>query len=63
MYWPGEVAEGNGTEQAIVDERADPPQRERLRKILHGEATAPHVIVHQREITISLSAAFRATAT
>jgi hypothetical protein len=41
MYWPGEVAEGNGTQQAIIDERADPAQREGLRKILHGESTAP----------------------
>ena len=39
LYWPGEIAEGNGTEQAIVDERADPDQREALRKILHGEST------------------------
>ena len=28
-------------EQAIIDERADPAQREALRKILHGESTAP----------------------
>ena len=41
MYWPGEVAEGNGTQQVIIDERADPAQREALRKILHGESTAP----------------------
>jgi hypothetical protein len=41
MQWPGEVAEGNGTQQAIIDERADPTQREALRKILHGESTAP----------------------
>src|SRR6202048_3293257 len=41
MYWPGEVAEGNGKQQIIIDERADPAQREALRKILHGESTAP----------------------
>lgn len=41
LYWPGEIADGNGTEQAIIDERADPAQREALRKILHGESTAP----------------------
>jgi hypothetical protein len=41
LYWPGEIAQGNGTEQAIIDERADADQREALRKILHGEATAP----------------------
>src|SRR5258705_9380497 len=41
MYWPGEVAEGNGTQQVIIGERADPAQREGLRKILHGESTTP----------------------
>jgi hypothetical protein len=41
MSWPGEVAEGNGTQQVIIDERADPTQREALRKILHGESTTP----------------------
>src|SRR4029077_13592384 len=39
LYWPGEIAQGNGKEQAIIDERADPAQREALRKILHGEST------------------------
>jgi hypothetical protein len=41
LYWPGEIADGNGKEQAIIDERADPAQREALRKILHGESTSP----------------------
>jgi hypothetical protein len=41
LYWPGEISQGNGKEQAIIDERADPAQREGLRKILHGESTAP----------------------
>jgi hypothetical protein len=41
LYWPGEIAQGNGTEQAIIDKRADADQREALRKILHGESTAP----------------------
>jgi hypothetical protein len=41
LKWPGEIAEGDGTEQAIIDERADAGQREGLRRILHGEATAP----------------------
>jgi len=39
LHRPGEIADGNGTEQAIIDERADPAQREGLRKILHGEST------------------------
>ena len=41
VYWPGEIAQGNGREQAIIDERADADQREALRKILHGESTTP----------------------
>jgi hypothetical protein len=41
LSWPGEIAEGNGTQQAIIDERADSDQREALRKILHGESTTP----------------------
>ena len=45
MYWPGEVHEGNGTGQVIIDERADPAQREALRKILHGESTTPGATV------------------
>lgn len=41
LHWPGEIADGDGTQQAIIDERADDDQREGLRKILHGESTAP----------------------
>ena len=41
LQWPGEIAQGNGTEQPIIDERADPAQREALRKILLGESTTP----------------------
>lgn len=41
LQWPGEIADGNGAEQVIVDERADADQREAIRKIVHGESTAP----------------------
>jgi len=41
LYWPGEVAEGNGQEQLIVDDQATDEQREAIRKIAHGESTAP----------------------
>ena len=41
LYWPGEIAEGNGRQQAIIDERASDDQREALRRILHGEDTTP----------------------
>ena len=40
-YFPGEIAEGNGTQQLIVDERGTPEQREAIRKIYHGESTTP----------------------
>ncbi|MEZ5524099.1 MAG: DUF1326 domain-containing protein [Pseudomonadales bacterium] len=39
--WPGEIAEGNGRLQMIIDEQASAEQRESLRKILYGEATEP----------------------
>jgi hypothetical protein len=41
LQWPGEVAEGNGKQQIMIDERANAPQRDALRKILHGESTTP----------------------
>ena len=41
LQWPGEIADGNGKQQAIIEERANPEQREALRKILHGESTTP----------------------
>ncbi|MDH5774369.1 MAG: DUF1326 domain-containing protein [Nitrospirota bacterium] len=41
FQWPGEVAEGNGKQQIMIDERANSDQREALRKILHGESTTP----------------------
>ncbi len=40
-WWPGEIADGNGRLQVIIDERADDNQREGLRQILHGESTTP----------------------
>lgn len=41
LHWPGEVAEGNGQEQLIVDDGATPEQFEAIRKISHGESTSP----------------------
>ena len=37
--WPGPVFEGNGTMQAIIDERANERQRHALTTILHGGET------------------------
>lgn len=41
LKWPGEIPEGNGTQQAFIDESASTAQREALAKILYGESTAP----------------------
>ena len=41
VKWPGEIAAGNGKEQAIIDESATEEQRSALSKILYGESTAP----------------------
>ena len=37
--WPGPIFEGKGEMQAIIDERADPRQRDALVRIIHGEDT------------------------
>jgi hypothetical protein len=39
--WPGEIADGNGKRQIVVDERADEAQRSALETIIAGEAGAP----------------------
>jgi hypothetical protein len=36
-HWPGALHEGNGTMQAIIDERANESQRQALLKILSGQ--------------------------
>ena len=41
LKWPGEVVDGNGRQQVIIDEGANPEQREAIRKIALGESTAP----------------------
>lgn len=37
--WPGPIYEGNGVIQAIIDQRADPRQREAIATILYGGET------------------------
>jgi hypothetical protein len=62
LQWPGEIADGNGREQVIIDERADPTQREALRKILHGESTAPgatHFFVYNSTMSDVLETLYR----
>ncbi len=41
LHWPGAVHEGNGTCQAIIDERANPAQRDALLQIVLGKASEP----------------------
>lgn len=41
LDWPGEIAEGNGTGQLILDARASASQRDAMRRIVAGEETAP----------------------
>ena len=41
LKWPGEIVAGDGQQQLIIDERASTEQREAIRKIAHGESTAP----------------------
>lgn len=39
--WPGEIADGNGKRQIVIDERADESQRAALEKIVGGDACEP----------------------
>lgn len=39
--WPGQIADGNGRAQLIIDEKADNRQREAIVKIATGQSTAP----------------------
>ena len=39
--WPGEIADGNGKRQIVIDEGADEAQRIALETIISGEACAP----------------------
>ena len=61
LQWPGEIAQGNGTQQILIDAQADALQREALRKILHGEATVPgatHFFVFNSTMTNVLEPQF-----
>ena len=43
--WPGAIHEGHGEGIAVIDERATPPQREALLKILTGQETEPFATI------------------
>ena len=47
LSWPGPIHEGQGEASIIVDERANPEQREALLRILSGEDTEPGATVWQ----------------
>ncbi|HYB10778.1 MAG TPA: DUF1326 domain-containing protein [Alphaproteobacteria bacterium] len=51
--FPGALHEGNGTMQAIVDERATPEQREALFNILSGKHSAEGTIFHIFSLIVS----------
>ncbi len=40
--WPGEIADGNGKRQIVIDARADAAQRAALETILAGDACEPN---------------------
>jgi hypothetical protein len=63
VQWPGEIADGNGRQQFIVDESADDAQRDALLKILKGESTAPgatHFFVYNSTMSEELDPIFAA---
>lgn len=39
--WPGQIADGNGKAQLIIDEKTTPAQREAILKIASGQSTEP----------------------
>ncbi len=51
--FPGPLHEGNGTAQAIIDERADDRQREALCGILSGKNSAEGTIFHIFSLIVS----------
>lgn len=51
--FPGPLHEGNGTAQAIIDERATAPQREALFAILSGKNSAEGTIFHIFSLIVS----------
>jgi hypothetical protein len=46
VHFPGALHEGNGQAQPIIDERADPAQRDALFKIMSGQYSAEGTLFH-----------------
>ena len=47
LRWPGPIHEGRGEALAVIDERADPAQRDALVRIVTGQDTAPGATIFQ----------------
>ncbi len=45
--WPGPIHLGNGTFQSVVDERANPGQRDALERVSHGKETEAGKLIWQ----------------
>lgn len=53
VQFPGALHEGNGQAQPVIDERADPAQRDALFKILSGEYSEEGTLFHIFSIIIT----------
>ena len=61
-HWPGEIAQGNGRRQLIIDERANPQQRQAIEKIVSGQSTKPgatHFYVFDSTVSERLETLFK----
>lgn len=47
FQWPGPIHEGKGEGVIVIDERATPPQREALLRIISGQDTEPGATIFQ----------------
>jgi hypothetical protein len=45
--WPGPIHLGNGTFQSVIDEKANPAQRDALEAVSHGKETEPGKLIWQ----------------
>lgn len=62
FQWPGQIADGNGRCQLIIEEKADKAQREAIAKIASGQSTAPgatHFYVFASTVTQVLETLFK----
>ncbi len=63
LKWPGPIPEGDGAQQAIIDEHATAEQREALTRILYGQDTEPgatHFFVYNSTMSTVLDPVYAA---